>query len=136
MTQTLTTTQKFDINILIQCLFSFSSEEILKLVCTFPTLFHVQTFFMYLHTFHWFPGLYIYPGELLDMDVISQFDFALWYLEILSADCVQSYILEVLVCLIFFFLRYADKCVLKYSCLIYVKFKDIVNILLILLGTK
>ncbi len=39
------------------------------------------------------------------------------------------------VCLIFF-LRYADKCVLRYSCLVYVKFKDIVNILLILLGTK
>lgn len=37
--------------------------------------------------------------------MISQFDsyFALWYLEILSADHVQSYILEVLVCLVFFF---------------------------------
>lgn len=54
ITQTLTTNQKFDINILIQCLFSFSSEEILKLVCTFPTLFHVQTFFMYLHKFNWY----------------------------------------------------------------------------------
>lgn len=36
----------------------------------------------------------------------------------------------------FFFLRYADKYALQYSCLVYVKFKDIVNILLILFGTK
>lgn len=122
-------------------------KDIRKFVCTFPIL-HVQTrFFMYLNYVSFVPcpvfilvSCWIWMSTVhIWVGMISLFDswFALWYLEIFSADHVQSYILN---CfggfLAWFSLRYADKYVLQCSCLVYVKFKDIVNILLILLGTK